>query len=100
MKKILSLNEGWIFCKQGEKETVNLPHTEGHRLVILHMNIPNMISTITTALSEQGVNIENMMNSSKGEYACTLVDSSTEADEDTIAKISAREGIIRVIKID
>ena len=27
MKKILSLNEGWIFCKQGEKETVNLPHT-------------------------------------------------------------------------
>ena len=27
MKKILSLNEGWIFCKNGEKETVNLPHT-------------------------------------------------------------------------
>ena len=27
MKKILSLNDGWIFCKNGEKETVNLPHT-------------------------------------------------------------------------
>ena len=27
MKKILSLNEGWIFCKEGVKETVNLPHT-------------------------------------------------------------------------
>jgi hypothetical protein len=27
MKKTLSLNEGWIFCKNGEKETVNLPHT-------------------------------------------------------------------------
>lgn len=27
MKKILSLNEGWIFCKNGEKETVNIPHT-------------------------------------------------------------------------
>ena len=27
MKKIISLNDGWIFCKNGEKETVNLPHT-------------------------------------------------------------------------
>ena len=27
MKKIVSLNEGWIFCKNGEKETVNIPHT-------------------------------------------------------------------------
>ena len=28
MKKILSLNDGWIFCKNGEKETVNIPHME------------------------------------------------------------------------
>lgn len=79
---------------------VSLPHTEGHRLVILHMNIPNMISTITSALSEQGINIDNMANRSKGEFACTLVDSSTEADDATIEKIKSYEGIIRVIKID
>ena len=78
---------------------VSLPHTEGHRLVILHMNIPNMISTVTTALSEQGINIDNMANRSKGEFACTLVDSSTEADDATIEKIKSCEGIIRVIKI-
>ncbi len=80
--------------------SVTLPHTEGHRLVILHMNIPNMISSITAEFAAQGVNIDNMANRSKGEYAVTLVDSSTEADDETIAKISSCDGIIRVIKID
>lgn len=79
--------------------SVSLPASDGHRLVILHKNIPNMISTITGALSEKGVNIDNMANRSKGDFACTLVDASIEADDETVEKISACEGIIRVIKI-
>ncbi|MCI9450186.1 MAG: 3-phosphoglycerate dehydrogenase [Clostridiales bacterium] len=79
--------------------SVSLPASDGHRLVILHKNIPNMISTITGSLSEKGVNIDNMANRSKGDFACTLVDASVEADAETIEKISACEGIIRVIKI-
>ena len=78
---------------------VSMPATDGHRLVILHRNIPNMISNITTALSSQNINIENMANRSKGEYACTLVDTMNEVDTDIIGKIAACEGIIRVISI-
>ncbi len=79
---------------------VSLPASGGHRLVILHMNIPNMISSITAVLSEQGINIDNMANRSKGEFACTLVDASTEVSEAAIEKIGACDGIIRVIKLN
>lgn len=78
---------------------VSLPASNGHRLVILHKNIPNMISSITAVLSEQGVNIDNMANRSKGEFACTLVDASTEVSDAAIEKIDACNGIIRVIKL-
>lgn len=78
--------------------SVSLPVSGGHRLVILHMNIPNMISSITTVLSEQGINIDNMANRSKGEFACTLVEASTEVSDEAIEKIAACDGIIRVIK--
>ena len=75
------------------------PSSDCHRLVILHKNIPNMISVITTALSEQNINIENMANRSKGEFACTLVDTSSEVTDSVINKITSFEGIIRVINI-
>ncbi len=78
---------------------VSMPATDDHRLVILHLNIPNMISVITTSLSEQNINIDNMANRSKGEFACTLVDTSNEVDEAILSKISSCNGIIRVIKI-
>lgn len=78
---------------------VSMPKAEGHRLVILHRNIPNMISVITTALSQENINIDNMANRSKGDYACTLVDIPNEVGAETLAKIKSCEGIIRVISI-
>lgn len=79
--------------------SVSMPVSDDHRLVILHRNIPNMISTVTTSLSEAGINIENMANRSKGDYACTLVDTANEVDGTIISKISETEGIIRIISI-
>ena len=78
---------------------VSMPKTEHPRLVILHRNIPNMISAITTSLSAAGINIENMANRSKGEFACTLVDTMNEVSDEIVEQINAAEGIIRVIKI-
>ena len=80
--------------------SVTMPRSDAHRLVILHMNIPNMISNITSALSAQSINIENMTNRSKGEFACTLVDTADTVSCDTIEKIKECDGIIRVISID
>ena len=79
--------------------SVSMPISDCHRIVILHKNIPNMISVITTALSAQNINIENMANRSKGEFACTLVDTNSEVTEETVNKIMSYDGIIRVINI-
>jgi len=79
---------------------VTMPRTSGtHRLVILHKNIPNMISAISSTVAAENLNIENMANRSKGDYACTLLDTNSEVSAEVVEKISATDGIIRVIAI-
>ncbi len=79
--------------------SVEMPHHDGIRLVILHRNIPNMISHISSSLAAQNINIENLVNRSKGEYAVTLVDTIVNITPDMIDTIQNMDGIIRVIKI-
>ena len=78
---------------------LNLPHTAEHRVVILHKNIPNMIARITGSLADQNINIENLMNASKGDYAGTIAETNSPVDDAVVEKIAAVDGIIRVIKI-
>ncbi len=79
--------------------SVSMPETPGAvRLVILHKNVPNMLSHISSSLAEQNINIDNLANRSKGEYACTLVDVEEISDE-IINKIMSMDGMIRIIKI-
>ncbi len=66
------------------------------RLCIIHRNIPNMLASVTSFLSQDGVNVENMTNKSKGEYAYTVVDVNTDIDEGVADKIRAIDGILRV----
>ncbi|MBQ9084821.1 MAG: phosphoglycerate dehydrogenase [Clostridia bacterium] len=76
---------------------VSIPYTGNRRITICHLNVANMLSRITSAVSEEGINIENLSNGSKGEYAYTIieVDSAVEIPDRVIAKISATEGVIR-----
>lgn len=78
---------------------VQMPRTAAHRAVILHKNIPNMISIISGSFAEQNINIENLVNASKGDYACTIVETNSDISAAVIEKISATAGIIRVIHI-
>ncbi len=66
------------------------------RLCVFHKNIPNMLASITGALSKDGINVENMTNKSKGEYAYTMLDISAPAAEDALTHIKAIEGVIRI----
>lgn len=79
--------------------SVEMPHHDGVRLVILHRNIPNMISHVSSTLAAQNINIENLANRSKGDYAVTLVDTIANITPDMIDTIQSMDGIIRVIKI-
>ena len=78
---------------------LNLPHTAAHRVVILHKNIPNTIARITGSLAEQNINIENLVNASKGDYAGTIAETNSPIDDAVIEKIASVDGIIRTIKI-
>lgn len=78
---------------------VQMPRSAAHRAVILHKNIPNMISIISGSFAEQNINIENLVNASKGDYACTIVETNSDISAAVIEKISATAGIIRVIHI-
>jgi D-3-phosphoglycerate dehydrogenase len=81
-------------------ETV-LQRTRPHRVGIPHLNVPNMVAQILTALAAQQINIADMLNHSRGELSYTLLDLDAPASDDTIARIRGIEGVLsaRVLPI-
>ena len=75
---------------------VVLEPTSFTRLCLIHKNIPNMLGRISSAIAQGSINIENMLNRSKKEYAYTLLDISSVPDEALLNSIRAIEGIIRI----
>ena len=66
------------------------------RVTILHKNTANLISKFTATFGDLGINIDNMMNKSKGDYAYTMLDVAEAVNEDQVAKLEAIEGVIKV----
>ena len=75
---------------------VAMPMSGDKRICVLHANVPNVISQITTVVGEAGANIENMMNKSKGDNAYTLVDITGDVSDAAVEKIGAIDGVARV----
>ena len=75
---------------------LTMPRTDAARICVLHANIPAIITKITAALADEGLNIENMTNKSKGDNAYTVVDVANAPSADAIARIAAVEGIYKV----
>ena len=90
------------YLKNGNiKNSVNYPNVEMPRsavarICVLHQNVPSILTKITAAVADEGLNIENMTNKSKGENAYTVLDVSSTPSDDAIARISAVDGINRV----
>lgn len=79
---------------------VNLGKCEAQaRVAILHRNIPNMLSQITTFFGSQGLNIENLANKSRGEYAYTLIDISHPMPHDVVERFKEIDGVLRVRRL-
>lgn len=66
------------------------------RVAILHRNVVNMISQFTKMLGDAGMNISDMTNKSKGDYAYTLIDLETAAQQDIVEKLEAIKGVLKV----
>ncbi|MGL6202360.1 MAG: phosphoglycerate dehydrogenase [Lachnospiraceae bacterium] len=73
---------------------------ENLRLTILHRNIPNMIGQFTNVLARYNMNIADMTNKSKREYAYTMIDIDSEIPKEVAADLKDIEGVLRVRIID
>ncbi|MBN1777907.1 MAG: 3-phosphoglycerate dehydrogenase, partial [Clostridiales bacterium] len=83
------------------QNSVNLPdmmlgYSEGSRVQIIHDNVPNMVSSISAAISAKQININNMLNKSRKEVAVTVMELDTHPDDAVIREIEAIDGVVRV----
>ena len=80
--------------------SVNLPNVSmaksgKYRVCVIHKNVPTILSTITTSFAKDNINIENMVNQSKGDMAYTILDVN-ECDADALtAHLAELDGVIR-----
>ncbi len=75
---------------------ITMPRSGKNRVCVIHKNIPNMLTAITGIFANDNVNIENLLNKSRGDYAYTMLDIG-EADTSAVAdEINAIDGVIRV----
>lgn len=70
--------------------------TSAARIAINHKNIPNMLGQFTSILAAAGVNISDMINKSRGNYAYSLLDAETVLPDDVISQLKAIEGVLKV----
>ena len=83
------------------RNSVNLPAVSMERsgvmrLCIIHKNIPAMLASITALLSQDNVNVENLSNKSKGDYAYTMVDLGTDVGPAVVEDVRNLPNVIRV----
>ena len=71
-----------------------MPRDGTYRITIANANVPNMVGQISTCLGNAGLNIEDLLNKSRGELAYTLVDLDGPVEEDTIGCLAAIEGVL------
>ena len=70
--------------------------TQAGRVAIFHKNIANMITKFTACFGDNGINISDMTNKSRGEVAYTMLDIETPASAEIIQKLQSVEGVFRV----
>ena len=91
------------FIENGNiKNSVNYPAcdagvcaTEG-RIAVAHKNVHSMLSQFTTLFANDGINIENMVNKSRGDYAYTIFDICNPSTEKLVNELQAIDGVIKV----
>lgn len=100
---VMAVKELMDYLENGNiKNSVNYPNcdmgicTGAGRIAVHHKNIPNMIAQFTSVCAKDGINITDMTNKSKGNYAYTLLDLGNPATEKIVKDIALIEGIIKV----
>ena len=95
-KQLIDYIENGNIVNSVNYPTCSMPRTTEHRLTILHKNAHNILAQITGTVGNEGINISNLTNQSKGDYAVTILDVDNKVSDDAIKHISEVEGIIKV----
>lgn len=100
---IMAVQELKDYLENGNiKNSVNYPKCDlgerigACRVAINHRNVKNMISQFTSIFGEGDINISNMVNKSRGDYAYSLLDFEHSVPAEMIEKIRSIEGVLRV----
>ena len=100
---VMAVKEIMNYLENGSiKNSVNYPNcevaklTSRARITLLHKNIPSMITKFTTVLSSYNVNIEEMVNKSRGDYAYSVFDIDMEVTEEMKKALEEIEGVLKV----
>ena len=84
------------------KNSVNYPYcdmgvcSQVGRIAINHRNIPNMLSQFTSTFAKENINIPDMINKSKGQYAYTILDFESPSTPELVRKIREIDGVLKV----
>lgn len=73
--------------------SVNEPRTATYRICIIHKNVPTMLAKFATLFADENINIENMINKAKGNYAYTVIETNDLIDENQLSSV---ENVIKV----
>ncbi|MEL7186838.1 MAG: phosphoglycerate dehydrogenase [Pseudomonadota bacterium] len=71
-----------------------LPRLDAWRITLANANVPNMVGQVSTSLANAGLNIEDLLNKSRGDLAYTIVDVNGEPSAELLAEIGAIEGVL------
>ncbi|KHD06848.1 3-phosphoglycerate dehydrogenase [Candidatus Thiomargarita nelsonii] len=75
---------------------IEMPRNGGPRLLVVNSNVPHVIERISSALANANLNIMDMLNRSRGDMACTLVDVNNPIPQSVVDEISAKDGVLMV----
>lgn len=83
------------------RNSVNMPEIalgipEGSRIVVIHQNVPGTVSSISSLIAGRGINIQNMLNKSRGDIAVTVVELSQQPDDTLLMALSKLSNVVRV----
>lgn len=89
------LENGNIRCSVNFPD-IHLSHNKDFRLAIANENVPGMVSQMTAILAENNINIVDMLNKSRGDYAYTLIDISEPVSPELLVRLKAIKGVLSV----
>lgn len=100
---VMAVKEMMDYLANGNiRNSVNYPNcdmgvcSQAGRIAIFHKNIANMITKFTACFGDNGINITDMLNKSRGEVAYTMLDVESVPTADIVEKLSGIEGVFRV----